>query len=153
MTLAIREPIEEAAYTKERVRFLLKEYPRLAQHTRLPAREEVLGTTPGPRSEAPELATHRMKADLEQALQLVPFTWAQITFMALSVGNSEWRIALEGFRRLSGKARKREAVDWYEIVGEWWGLGADSKGEASGAGAVTRIVEDTLELIWRELNT
>jgi hypothetical protein len=144
---------EQTAYTKERVRFLLREYPRLAQHCRLPAREEVLGTTPGPKSEAADLATHRMKADIEQALQLVPYTWAQITFMALSVGNSDWRFAIEGMRRLSGKARKREALDWYEVVAEWWGMGADSKGELSGAAGVARIVDDTLELVWRELNT
>ena len=145
--------VEQERYTRERIKFLLTEYQRMAQNARLPKREEVLGTTPGRADEAPDLATHRLKADLEQALQLVPFMWAQVTFMALSVGASDWHHGLVGWQRIIGKTKKHAPSTWYEVVAEWWGLNAEAKDEPQrGAATVRRVVDDTIEAVYRELN-
>lgn len=128
-------------YKRGQIVEALKEYQRLAQGCRLPTREERLGTKPAPKEEAPTAGTSRLKADIASALSRVPFDWAQITFMNLAVGNTDWNYQ----RRRQRKKRvvHDDAATWREWVGDWWGL---------TAGQVNEITAAVVEMVYRDLN-
>lgn len=108
----------------------LREYQRMVITHRMAPREERLSSSPPPQSEATFSATARMLADLERALQRQPYQNAQITFMAVCMGESSWRSS--------------ERFGWRKRVSEWWGM--DAPGE------VWEIVERTIDALHADLN-
>jgi hypothetical protein len=149
---ATEEPTAVGAYTEGRVRSFLRDYQRYAQNARPPANEERLGSRPPPADEASWSATARMKADIEGALQAVSWWKVQVTFMNLSLGDSDWRHSIRstgeprGHRQSGWRdvgAKDRSAVSWREKVGDWWGL---------TAGEVTQITDEVVGVVVTVLN-
>lgn len=109
------------SYTPGKVRMLLCEYQRLVLTHRLPRRTDKLGVMSPRPSEAAWAGTARLKADLDAALKSLPLERAFLTFMYLSVGNTNWNGG-------------RTWMAWREKVGAWWGLSAgDVAGQVDGA--------------------
>ncbi|MBF8255098.1 MAG: hypothetical protein HW375_5 [Anaerolineales bacterium] len=71
---------------------LLKDYRHLAQGGRMAAREDRLGSQRQRQDDAPWTATAVMKADLERALQSLPFERMQLVFSVLCEHRALWRI-------------------------------------------------------------
>ena len=97
-------------YTTSLVRKLLSDYQRRAQGARMRAPEDRLVTRPPPLHEAPWAATSCMWADIERAMQNLPFRDAQILWMTVCLGEASWR---NGTKR----------YDWRRRVAGWWGRG------------------------------
>ena len=85
--------------------------------------------------------TSRLKADIASSLSRVPFDLAQITFMNLAIGNTDWNYQRR--RQRAKRVVKDDGATWREWVGDWWGL---------TAGQVNEITSDVIEIIYRDLN-
>ncbi len=117
-------------YTTSLVRKLLADHQRRAQGARMRPPEDRLGTRPPPLDEAPFASTSRLWADLETAIQNLPFRDAQILFMTVCLGEGSWR---NGTKR----------YNWREKVGDYWGI---------TGGDVNKSVEWSLREICDSLN-
>lgn len=117
-------------YTVGQVRRLLADYQRRAQGARMRPPEDRLGTRPPPLDEAPWANTSCLWADLEQAMQNLPFHHAQILFMSVCLGEGSWR---NGMKR----------YNWREKVGDFWGI---------SGGDVNKVVDESIQAMCDFLN-
>ncbi len=92
--------------------------------------EDRLGTRPPPLDEAPFASTSRLWADIETAMQNLPFQHSQILFMTVCLGEGSWR---NGTKR----------YNWREKVGDYWGM---------TGGEVNKSVDWSLKEICDSLN-
>jgi hypothetical protein len=134
-------------YSRSKIVFLLSNYQTWAQRARLPKRTEAISTGPslgaGGAPQAGWNSTAVLYADLERALQRIPFRHAQITFMAASVGGSDWNHGLTGWTKAFLPTRQRQGVTWLGVIGEWWGIEPSE---------VQRVVTETVDAIYVTLN-
>lgn len=110
-------------YDREHLAKLLLDYQRMVQGAKPPTPDDKLGTRSPPLDDAPWANGACIKADVESALESLPFPMACIVFMAVSLGGSTWR----------GRSKNQS---WREYVGDWWGL---------TAGEVSQVVDASLE--------
>ncbi len=101
-------PGRRPSYTPELVYALLTNYQRLALGSRLPRREERLGSRQAPAHEAPWAATSRLRADVETALRSLPLDQLFLLFMHVCLGDSSWN---------RGASTK---LAWRSRVADWW---------------------------------
>ena len=117
-------------YTTSLVRKLLADHQRRAQGARMRPPEDRLGTRPPPLDEAPFASTSRLWADIETAIQNLPFQDAQILFMTVCLGEGSWR---NGTKR----------YNWRERVGDYWGI---------TGGEVNKVVSESIQAMCDFLN-
>lgn len=117
-------------YSRAQIWALLRDYQRHALGARLTNPGDRLGSRPAPADEHPEAATSRLYADLDRALQSLPFEQMMVTWWYLAVGQSTWN-------------RCRSNSDWRERVGDWWDL---------TAGQVNQLTQEAVDAIYAELN-
>jgi len=117
-------------YTPSMVRSLLSGYQRRAQGARQQAPEDRLGTKAPPLHEAPWAASSCQWADLETAMQNLPFNWEKIVWEVVCVGESSAR---------NGSKR----YDWRRHWADWWGM---------TAGDVNKIVGEAIQEMCDWLN-
>lgn len=114
-------------YTPSMVRGLLAGYQRRAQGARQSPPEDRLGTQAPPLDEAPWAASSCVWADIEQAMQNLPFNWEKILWETVCVGES----------------RNGKRYDWRRQVAYWWDI---------RPGDVNKIVGDSIQEICDSLN-
>ncbi len=117
-------------YTPTMVRNLLAGYQRRAQGARQRAPEDRLGTQAAPLEEAPWASSSAVWADIEQAMQNLPFNWEKIVWMTVCLGEGSWR---NGTKR----------YNWREKVGDYFGI---------TGGDVNKIVNDAIQEMCDSLN-
>ena len=117
-------------YTPSMVRGMLAGYQRRAQGARQSPPEDRLGTQAPPLGEAPWAASSCVWADIEQAMQNLPFNWEKILWMTVCLGEGSWR---NGTKR----------YNWREKVGDYFGI---------TGGDVRKIVDDAIQEMCDSLN-
>ncbi len=117
-------------YTPSIVRSQLSGYQRRAQGARQRAPEDRLGTKAPPLHEAPWAASSCQWADLEIAMQNLPFNWQAILWEVVCVGESSSR---------NGSKR----YDWRRQVADWWDI---------TPGDVNKIVGEAIQEMCDSLN-
>ncbi len=117
-------------YTPQSVWKLLADFQRRAQGARMTPREDVLVQRPPPLTEAPYAASSCIWADIETAMQNLPFRDAQILFMTVCLGEGSWR---NGTKR----------YNWREKVGDYFGI---------TGGDVNKVVKDAIQEMTDSLN-
>lgn len=96
-------------YTTADARRLLRDYFRVAHGARGQRPEETIGSKPPPSDEGPGLGLIRQMADLELALNRLPFRMAQIIFETEAIGATHW-------------ARSCNSFEWRRKVADLWGI-------------------------------
>ncbi len=117
-------------YTTGMVRKLLADYQRRAQGARQQPREDVLVTRASPLEEAPWASSSCVWADIEQAMQNLPFNWQAMVWEVVCVGESSSR---NGTKR----------YDWRRRWADWWDITPSE---------VNKIVNDALQEMTDSLN-
>ena len=118
-------------YTPQSVWKLLADYQRRAQGARMTPREDVLVQRPPPLTEAPYAASSCLWADIETAMQNLPFRHEKILWETVCRGESSAR---NGTKR----------YDWRRQVADWWGI---------TPGDVNKLVKESIQEMCDFLNT